>query len=241
MSSENLKTNIDIQFYIYKYLDRANVLFEFLYRAIEKAEPKSGIVISEFSKHILEDIQVNNPFPGNNTIKISTEISKSNPTDIYIIVKFKFENAPPNQTFGHMTFHLLNNVINPTYGDGPLHIVNERSDKRRQKLRLRKIDTSDTYKGLVFSIGGCKVHKCTVGEPLPQLALSVINVLNRYFNPTDALSLLNKIDPSHTDSELHSLVRYILNYNIGRRGGGRRTKRNHKRSKYNLSHTRKKE
>ena len=233
--SDNSKTNIATQFYIYNYLDRKDVLFEFLYRA----------KYNEFVKHINTDIVLNNPFPGYNNIDISTEIKVSNSytiPDIYVLVKFVDKTTM--QQFGHMTFHLVKKIINNNFQDGPLHIVNERSGKngkdcrRRQKLRLENFDKNTTYKGIKFSLGGCKYYKCTVEEPLPQLSSSVINVLNKYFNPADELSLLNKIDPSFTDSVLDSFVTIILFHNKGIRVGGINTLRRGK-SEYILSHTRK--
>lgn len=220
------ETNIKTQDLVYKYLERPEVLYEFLVRAEHK----------KLGEHITEDITTNNPFPGFESITIDSEVKKSNKAhlDIYIVIKFSFTTDNNSEIqFGHATFHLIkqkkrdDNYL--VFGDGPMHIVNERgknSRQRRWKFRINRKVEGSILQGLVFTIGSCSVPGFPVQEPIPSIANSLLNVLNKYFDPTDTLSLKNKLDPSIVDPELQTYTNEIILNNagpVGRRGGGKRT------------------
>jgi hypothetical protein len=219
-------TNIETQDLVYKYLERPEVLYEFLVRAEHK----------KLGEHITEDITTNNPFPGFESITIDSEVKKkSNKAhlDIYIVIKFSFTTDKNSEIqFGHATFHLIKQKKrgdNLVFGDGPMHIVNDRggnSRQRRWKFRVnRKVERS-VLQGLIFSVGSCSVPGCSVQEPIPSITNSLLNVLNKYFDPTDTLSLTHKLDPSIVDPELQTYTNEIIFNNvgpIGRRGGGKTT------------------
>jgi hypothetical protein len=210
-------------------LERPEVLYEFLVRAEH----------NQLDNHIIEDIKTNNPFTGYETIKIASEVKKSNKAylDIYILIKFYFTTTDNNSEieFGHSTFHLIkqkkrdrdDNYL--VFGDGPMHIVNDRgsnSRQRRWKFRVnRKVERS-ILQGLAFSIGSCSVPGCPVQEPIPSITNSLLNILNKYFDPRDTLSLTNKLNPSIIDPVLQTYTNEIIYNNvgpIGRRGGGKLT------------------
>jgi hypothetical protein len=210
-------TNIESMNLIYKYLERNQLLIEFLYRV------ENGIL----AKHISDDIIINNQFPGYENIETTCRLEVSNSftqPDIYVYIRFIYRQT--KNIIGHISLHMIKKTINnPAKEDGPLHIVNDRSGRRRQRIRVSKRVENNINMGLVFSVGGCVYHKCEVEEPMPQS----LDILNKYFNPSDELSLSNNIKSDSNSksniSYLNSLVKEILkSYNIRKRGDTRSCK-----------------
>jgi hypothetical protein len=214
-------TNIESQNLVYKYLERSDVLYEFLLRAY----------LNLLGKQIQDEIAANNQFDGYDNIEIFSKIIKSTSSrylDIYVVIEFKFKNDKTQ--FGHVTFHLIKNMLNPIFGDGPMHVGNDRGDpkRRRWKFRVTKKVENNIFQGLDFSIGSCAIPGCHVEEPIPQIVTSVLKILNQYFDPSSLLSLTNKSPESAVINPLLiSYVNEILRNNVVQRRtrGGKRLMR----------------
>jgi hypothetical protein len=221
-------TNIESQNLVYKYLERSDVLYEFLQRAKENI----------LGKHIYDDIVANNKFDGFENIEIKSNVIKSTSSgylDIYVVISFNF-NKEKTQ-FGHTTFHLIKHMIDPVFGEGPMHVGNDRGDPklRRWKFRVAKKVENNIYQGITFSIGSCAIPSCHVQDPIPQIVTSLLKVINQYFDPANPLSLTNKMNPSIVDPLLTTYVNEILTNNVGRRArrGGKRSIRKSRKMKRN--------
>jgi hypothetical protein len=234
-------TNIDTQDFVYKYLKNPDILYEFLFRAYT----------NKLGNDIKTDIESNNQFSDYEKIIIKSVVKKS-PGDIFILIGFlikETETETESETkkcIGHASFHLLKNSINTD--DGPMHIGNDcsKSKYRRRRFRIEKrIETTNIYRGLKFSIGGRAVPGYDMNFPLNEISNSVINVLNLYFDPTNPFSLTIKSDQTSTKiPKLEEYVSEILTHNFPPRCGGSRkilkpikNKKNATRRNYNKLYT----
>lgn len=180
--------NIQSQHLIYDYL-KGNILIEFLIRADN----------TMLSYDIQEHIRINGTYPNFNTLRIKSKLKISNKynSDIYILIE-AYDNTGK---VGHATIHLIKNVINSNAHSGPVHIVNNQSNRRRQRLTVKQRNNSNITKGIEFIPGTCMYNNCTIINKMKLIMDSILYILNAYFNPSDNLSLTklrnNRYPPAH--------------------------------------------
>lgn len=110
---------------------------------------------------------------------------------------------------GHATLHLIKNNIKSNTHSGPIHIVNNMNNMRRQRLTLKKRNSSTINGGIEFIPGTCVHGHCKIVGKLQIIMDSIIHVLNLYFNPNTRHSLAIHYNTSLITDDIITFARRI--------------------------------
>lgn len=197
MSTASL--NIAKQQLIYNYL-KGPLLLEFLTRA------KRNVL----GNNIFNSIDTTQVDTDKITIISDVNISPyyDNPPDIYIIINVFEKNAKNNNIpIGHFTIHLIKQQIERSR-NGPIHVVNNTSNRRRQRITLSKRSTLNRN-GLLFELGNPVIPTLNIQGTMKIIINNIITILNAYFNPNDPLSLHNTFETQYATHDIINMFNII--------------------------------
>jgi hypothetical protein len=184
----NINSNKDLQRYL-KY----DVALEFITRAYY------NILGNDINKYIIDNNLIDQPV--SITTVSNVKQSSEHANDIYVLIEV-FNN---NALIGHMTIHLINNVIRSRVNKGPIHITNNTNVRRCERVRLTRRTPNNLLNGFTFTDGTRVTYGHKLERPLSIVRDAIFAILNEYFNPSSQKSLTNNI---YSHSAIPLLILY---------------------------------
>lgn len=117
--------------------------------------------------------------------KFTTSQNYQNPPDIYLVINYK--NGEDN--FGHITFHLIHLDCNYETSNGPLHIVNNSSKRKRRQLVVENMSTQ-SCKRIRISIGKLAIPPHNISNEVTIVSNAIIDIFNKWFDLNDEDALI---------------------------------------------------
>jgi hypothetical protein len=148
--------------------------------------------------------------------------------DYYVVIEF----IKHGVKLGHITFHLVYNKCNRGTNKGPLHIINNQSNKRARRLYINP--DSELANCLVIYVGDIWIKPHNIGAEIYKLSTFAINVINIYLQSAQQhqLSLENRhADNVQLDDQIQAYINDILRLNARCFRGGIRRQRSSRRSR----------
>jgi len=188
------------------------------------------VVNGKLESDILREIMHTQANGEDTGFNIETSFNKSpkytNPSDYYIIITYTYNGA----RHGHITFHLIYNKCYPLSSKGPLHIVNNQSNRRARLLHVSPHNTDNNC--LQITIGSIWKPTFNIDNVLRNLSQAAINVFNRYLMPTSSDSLTHNLAGNmQLNGKYTNYINDILATNARCFRGGTRRQRRSRRGK----------
>lgn len=159
-----------------KYFDKS-LLREFICRSLTRL---NGLVREE-----LANSQVLQKYP-KLYIDPNFDRSREHRSDIYLILNFKVGQSK----IAHISFHLTPNQCSTSQPNGPLHVVNNSSKRRRTRLRIIDASTPNC-KSIMITLGSQLVPQFNISSDVREMTEATLRVLNRWFEPGNPNHLRN--------------------------------------------------
>jgi hypothetical protein len=236
----DIQKNLNSQADFIKEIDKPH-LGEFLCRF------KTTNGSSVLSRMILNELRAQYPsiFTQYTGLQIRTIVNESprytNPPDIYTLIEFtnktpvklsaskstKTPKMPSNPQYdytkiGHITFHLVPSQCGNNIGSGPIHVINDRSTRRVQRVRVTQ-KHNQSCSQYTLSISTPVIPNYIVKQDMHELSIVTLNVLSRWFeddNPDNPYNIKYNLCTAqaklNTDNALHKILKWK------KRGGTRR-------------------
>lgn len=194
--------NINSQQLAYKYL-KGPVLIEFLARA------RYNILGNDIINYLNNSMG----YSTDNLI-IWSDVRESpyysDPSDIYIVISVieRITNKP----LGHVTLHLVKEILSYNSHAGPIHIVNNINRAKRRRIALTQ-RTNNIRNGILFEQGSCTIPNCRLNDTITIISPGIMYILNQYFNSNSVMSLQNPIASHLVDSYIITIANTIDRFN----------------------------
>jgi len=160
-----------------KYFDK-DLLQEFMCRTLTTLNDKVKIllqstnILTKYPQFYLESRFTESP-------------NRRNPPDIYLVINYK----NGQYQFGHLTFHLVHFECNYATSNGPLHVVNNTSTRKRRQLAVENTSIRNC-KSIRISIGKRVTPPHNISDDITEITNAILSIFNEWFNLSKTTSLI---------------------------------------------------